>query len=66
MARNLITYQDLMTQISSYLKQKKNIDMISKAYKLAEKMHKGQFRKGGDHARYQVSAARQSRDHQGD
>ena len=48
MARNLITYQDLMTQISSYLKQKKNIDMISKAYKLAEKMHKGQFRKSGD------------------
>ena len=24
MARNLVTYQDLMTQISSYLKQKKN------------------------------------------
>lgn len=48
MAQNLITYQDLMTQISSYLKQKKNIDIISKAYKLAEKMHKGQFRKSGD------------------
>lgn len=43
-----ITKEDLFNKVSTYLKNEKNIDLIKRAYYLAEKYHEGQFRKSGD------------------
>lgn len=43
-----ITKEDLFNKAATYLKNEKNLDLIRKAYYLAEKYHEGQFRRSGD------------------
>ncbi len=42
------TIDDIMNVAKSYLHDSENLDLISKAYLCAKKMHEGQFRKSGD------------------
>ena len=43
-----ITFEQLVNEAKTYLHEEKNIQLIEKAYSIAEKMHEGQFRKSGD------------------
>lgn len=43
-----ITIEKVIEKASTYLKQKKNIQIIKDAYELANEKHKGQYRKSGE------------------
>lgn len=43
-----ITINDLLSLVSKYLKQEKNISLIQNAYSLAKQQHDGQFRMSGE------------------
>ena len=43
-----VTFEKLITNVKTYLKEEKNINFITKAYNIALKMHEGQMRKSGD------------------
>ena len=43
-----VTFEVLIREAKTYLHEEKNIQLIEKAYAIAEKMHEGQFRKSGD------------------
>ena len=40
--------EELITLVKTYITNQEHIDIINKAYSIAEKMHKGQFRRSGD------------------
>ena len=42
------TINDILEVARTYITDEKNIEVINKAYLMAEKMHAGQFRKSGD------------------
>lgn len=42
------TIEDVLTSAKTYIHQEKNLELIEKAYEIAEKYHSGQFRKSGD------------------
>lgn len=43
-----VTFEKLIANVKTYLKEEKNINFITKAYNIALSMHEGQFRKSGD------------------
>ena len=43
-----VTFEKLIANVKTYLKEDKNINFITKAYNIALSMHEGQFRKSGD------------------
>ena len=43
-----VTFEKLIDNVKTYLKEEKNINFITKAYNIALSMHEGQFRKSGD------------------
>lgn len=43
-----VSIELVLDTASTYLKKEKNINLIKKAYDLAERMHEGQFRKSGE------------------
>ena len=44
----MVTYKDLEEKISSYIHHEHDLDLIRKAYELADEKHKGQLRKSGE------------------
>lgn len=46
--RENVTFDDIFEEAQKYIHKKENLDLIEKAYKFAEKMHEGQFRKSGE------------------
>ena len=42
------TFDDLMNEAKKYIFKEENLELITKAYKYAESMHKDQFRKSGE------------------
>lgn len=42
------TIDDILKEVSKYIKKKDNIDFIKRAYEVAVQRHEGQFRKSGD------------------
>ncbi len=43
-----ITFEDVLHEVSKYIKKEENLDMITRAYEFAKKHHEGQFRKSGE------------------
>lgn len=43
-----VTFEDIFVEAQKYIHKKENLDLIEKAYKFAEQMHEGQFRKSGE------------------
>ena len=44
----MVTFKDLEEKISHYIHHENDLNLIRKAYELAENKHKGQFRKSGE------------------
>ena len=44
----IITYEDLMNNVRGYIKDKKSLEVISKAFVRARNLHKGQKRQSGE------------------
>ena len=42
------TFEDLLNEAKKYMVKEENLELITKAYKYAEKMHGNQFRKSGE------------------
>ena len=42
------TFDDIMNEVKKYMVKPENIDLITRAYEFANKMHEGQFRKSGE------------------
>ncbi len=43
-----MTFEDVLNQINTYIHRQEDLNLITKAYKFAEKMHENQFRKSGE------------------
>ena len=43
-----VTIEDVLKQASTYIKNNHSLEIIQKAYDIANKQHEGQFRKSGD------------------
>lgn len=48
MEENLVTYDDLYNEVSSYINDGKELDIITKAYNFAEEHHQGKKRLSGE------------------
>ena len=48
MINKIATFEDLMSEVNQYMVKPENIDLITRAYELANKMHAGQLRKSGE------------------
>ena len=48
MVNKQATFDDIMLEIKKYMVKPESIDLIERAYRLADEMHKGQFRKSGE------------------
>ena len=46
--QQIITFDNLMSKVSTYIKDEKEINMIKKAYELASKVHFGTYRMTGE------------------
>ena len=44
----MVTFKDLEEKISSYIHHERDLELIRKAYELADEKHKGQLRKSGE------------------
>ncbi len=47
-AYNYMTLDEMLTRIEKYMGSKESLDLITRAYRFAEKVHEGQVRKNGD------------------
>lgn len=47
-SKNVVTFNELLDEIKIYIKKDENIDLITRAYRCAEKNHAGQYRKSGE------------------
>ncbi len=43
------TFDDIMNEVKKYMVKPENIDLITRAYEFANKMHEGQFKKAGSY-----------------
>lgn len=44
----VVTFDEMMSEVKKYIKKEENIDLITRAYLCAEKNHTGQYRKSGE------------------
>lgn len=44
----VVTFDEMMSEVKKYIKKEENIDLITRAYICAEKNHTGQYRKSGE------------------
>ncbi len=47
-SKKVVTFDELMQEVSTYIKKEENLNLIKEAYAYAEKNHEGQFRKSGE------------------
>lgn len=47
-SKKVVTFDELMEEVSTYIKKEENLNLIKAAYACAEKNHEGQFRKSGE------------------
>lgn len=47
-SKKVVTFDELMQEVKTYIKREENIDLITRAYHFAESNHEGQFRKSGE------------------
>ena len=43
-----VTYEDLMNNVRGYIEEDKSLEIISKAFECAKKLHEGQKRQSGE------------------
>lgn len=47
-SNQVVTFDEMMAEVTKYIKREENIDLITRAYLCAEKNHSGQYRKSGE------------------